>query len=264
MPDQPLTPDDVAALSPADARAAFARLLAHRVTVRAELAAIRGPQHDAWMVRNDAWRKAESKRRKKAKEPPLADLAADDLWQAMPADLRADGDALVAAYKNAEALLDVIRKGLDALAPAVVIDLDGDTDRILAWGATYPNQTDSTGYNRGSAEAYADVARMAGVPVHVVALCYWSPDCGGWRQDKYGRQQVNEGTYAAVVRVVSDLDVEVLQRRPGPSLVEWVRLCWKRGRNPRVYNPWLPHGFEDAHGLDYFGNYKAGHGQVAS
>jgi hypothetical protein len=40
------------------------------------------------------------------------------------------------------------------------------------------------------------------------------------------------------------------------DMVEWVRLCWKRGVNPRVYNPWLPHGFEAEHGLDFFGNRK--------
>jgi len=42
-------------------------------------------------------------------------------------------------------------------------------------------------------------------------------------------------------------------RRPGPTLREQVRLCWKRGVNPRVYSPFLPHGYEQSVGLDYFG-----------
>lgn len=36
-------------------------------------------------------------------------------------------------------------------------------------------------------------------------------------------------------------------------MVEVVRLCWKREVNPRVMYPFLPHGFEERHGLDYFG-----------
>lgn len=38
------------------------------------------------------------------------------------------------------------------------------------------------------------------------------------------------------------------------ELVETVRKCWARGVNPRVYFPFLPHGYEAQHGLDYFGN----------
>jgi len=38
------------------------------------------------------------------------------------------------------------------------------------------------------------------------------------------------------------------------DLVERVRLSWKRGVNPRVDAPFLPHNFEEKHGLDYFGN----------
>lgn len=48
---------------------------------------------------------------------------------------------------------------------------------------------------------------------------------------------------------------EIAQMKPALSLVERVRLCWKRGSNPRVDMPFLPHGFEEANGLDYFGNY---------
>lgn len=58
----------------------------------------------------------------------------------------------------------------------------------------------------------------------------------------------------AVVRVEDDLDVQILRRLPGIPLREQVRLCWKRGVNPRVFNPWLPHNFEHEAGLDYSGN----------
>jgi hypothetical protein len=58
-----------------------------------------------------------------------------------------------------------------------------------------------------------------------------------------------------VYRVYGCLDaasLDQIARRP-VDLVERVRLCWKRGTNPRVSMPFLPHGFEEKHGLDFFG-----------
>lgn len=45
-------------------------------------------------------------------------------------------------------------------------------------------------------------------------------------------------------------------KRKGVDMVELVRLCWSKGLNPRVYFPYLPHGFEERHGLDFFGGRK--------
>lgn len=62
----------------------------------------------------------------------------------------------------------------------------------------------------------------------------------------------------ATINVFVGLDavgVEVWKRRSYP-LREWVKGCWRRGVNPRVYNPFLPHGYEERVGLDYFGNEK--------
>jgi hypothetical protein len=47
---------------------------------------------------------------------------------------------------------------------------------------------------------------------------------------------------------------DLAMRKPVQSLKDWVKSCWKRGVNPRVYNPFLPAGFEEKVGLDYFGN----------
>ncbi len=56
------------------------------------------------------------------------------------------------------------------------------------------------------------------------------------------------------VLVAGDRDVALLHDKPDDvPLREWVRLCWKRGVNPRVYNPYLPHGYEEQNGLDFFG-----------
>jgi len=47
---------------------------------------------------------------------------------------------------------------------------------------------------------------------------------------------------------------EIIKRRPGLTTKEWLKRCLKLGANPRVYNPFLPHGLEAKLGLDYFGN----------
>ena len=46
------------------------------------------------------------------------------------------------------------------------------------------------------------------------------------------------------------MGLRALDYLDGPSLVEQVRMSWRRGVNPRVYNPFLPVGFEEKHGLD--------------
>jgi len=48
-------------------------------------------------------------------------------------------------------------------------------------------------------------------------------------------------------------DAEALFRGPRWTLREQVRQCWERGVNPRVYNPGIPHGFEESEGLDFYG-----------
>jgi hypothetical protein len=55
----------------------------------------------------------------------------------------------------------------------------------------------------------------------------------------------------------AELDVEIFKASPNIPLDEWVRRCWKAQCNPRVYSPFLPPGYEEAHGLDFFGGRKA-------
>lgn len=50
-------------------------------------------------------------------------------------------------------------------------------------------------------------------------------------------------------------DWQIVRAKPGVSVKEWIRRCWARGVNPRVMNPYLPHGLEEKYGLDYFGGY---------
>lgn len=48
----------------------------------------------------------------------------------------------------------------------------------------------------------------------------------------------------------------IVKAKPGQSLKDWIKSCWGRGVNPRVFMPGLPVGLEEKLGLDYFGNEK--------
>lgn len=104
----------------------------------------------------------------------------------------------------------------------------------VVYASTYSTQTRPGSYVRGAAERLADVAREYQIPVEVVP--------GNVPGDLH-----------VVAHVASQLDGEVLARKPGPPLREQVRRCWARGVNPRVYLPGLPHGYEERNGFDFQG-----------
>lgn len=106
-------------------------------------------------------------------------------------------------------------------------------------------------YAEGAAEMRADGFRVAGYEVRTTFVHPGTPmpanggpfpavDC--------------RGHYLVEADVKEDLDVEIVHRRSPPTLREVVRMCWKRGVNPRVYNPFLPWDYEKQEGLDQFGN----------
>lgn len=47
---------------------------------------------------------------------------------------------------------------------------------------------------------------------------------------------------------------EIVRRKPEIPLRDWLKMCWKNGVNPRVYNPFLRYGLEEELNIDYFGN----------
>lgn len=52
---------------------------------------------------------------------------------------------------------------------------------------------------------------------------------------------------------IDETGIEIINRKPGLSLKEWMKQCWGRGVNPRVMNPFIPAGLENKLGIDYFG-----------
>lgn len=126
--------------------------------------------------------------------------------------------------------------------------LSGDTWRTIETisGSSYRTQGfGANKYAEASAEQTADHYRHQGLDARVVCIKRPHPETVPWHY-------VHTNDYRIEVRA-EEVDIEIAKRRPGPTLKEWIRLCWKRGVNPRVYNPWLPYGIEKKLGLDYFG-----------
>ena len=98
-------------------------------------------------------------------------------------------------------------------------------------------------YTRESAERFADMARFHGFTAELRKV-------GTPFRDKWGIVYQDWGIFVDCSAAGWDL----LKRRPGQSLREWLKSCWGKGVNPRVYNPFLPYGIEEKLGLDYFGN----------
>jgi len=105
-------------------------------------------------------------------------------------------------------------------------------------------------YAKSVSDAKVDKATKYGIPAHVVTIS---------KPRKEQPYYASKGWVVPDVRfqvwvALDEVGCAILERKEDVSLREWVRLCWKRGVNPRVYAPMLPAGYEDKHDLDYFGN----------
>jgi hypothetical protein len=159
------------------------------------------------------------------------------------------GDTIAAKYKplfneRADALyreVSRLKKLLDELAPLAEVRRGDEWYHLDSRRAgDYRSQGyGAIKYAEGSVQLMADVARVEGFVDGVDLVVLTARDY--------------DDVVIAAVRVADAVDAEILRRCPPPSLREQVRLCWKRGVNPRVFNPFLPHGYEEKAGLDFFG-----------
>lgn len=153
----------------------------------------------------------------------------------------------VAAHKAATVVAyDVKRKELEKIADeaAAVTVIGTRPGAEWYYSDHYATAYQSTGsgekYARAMAEITAESIRAVGVGADV-------------RQ----HEASTKFAFFAVMAHCIEADLPILRRKAALPLVEMVRLAWKLGVNPRVYWPSLPHGFEEANGLDFFGNIRA-------
>jgi hypothetical protein len=229
-------------VTPTEARKQFTRLVATLTVIRSEWHA----RTDGLQANFNAERTrtlAALKPKVKGRKPPT--LLPDDIHNAMIAPYLIEADWCNVAY---EAERYRIEAELHELAPVTPIHPGEPRLYSTHHASSYSSQTAAFSYAKSRAELDADDARTAGLPVEVRPIVEKSPS-----MISVGKVHVSERA-EVWVPVAEQLDLEILRRRPKLSLREQVRLCWKRGANPRVYNPFLPHGYEEREAIDMQGN----------
>lgn len=134
---------------------------------------------------------------------------------------------------------------LQELAKSTAVPTTDEMVEIArASGGSYHTQGYSANkYAMGSAQSDADKAEYHGLRAEVRTIEKEKADNWGISYETYG-----------VFANTNEQGLALLDFKESPPLREQVRLSWKRGVNPRVYNPFLPHGYEEEEGIDYFGN----------
>ena len=186
----------------------------------------------------EAFFKAKFPRRKKI---DFDLLKGDPEFEAIFPRWKAKADQVMAAHAQAEKDFDakLIDEALEEIPATTflgqVYTSSASNYRSQGFGAS--------NYAEKSAESKADIARFHGFHAEVRPVGTEHRTNDGCRYQNYG-----------VFVNTTEIGWEMLIRRPGPTLKDWLKMCWKRGVNPRVFNPCLPHGLEEKFGIDYFGN----------
>ena len=228
-----------------DKRMEFAQVLAQLQAVREEYQRESAPDGPTQKAFDDDMM---SEARKLGKSKPASIRAAQkrlqtkapEVWAVIVGRWRWEAERLTKAYHDR---LSQLESQLRDLAPEAAL-LPGPA---RLWRTVSASSYSSQGYGaeryaQAAAQQYVDVAECAGIKAEVLRCEERGPTTG-----------CTLVSFEVRAEVAANLDLEILSRRPGPTLREQVRLSWKRGVNPRVYNPYLPHDYEARHGLDYFG-----------
>ena len=93
-------------------------------------------------------------------------------------------------------------------------------------------------YTKNAARLIADKALFYGLDAKVLP---------------YGKKYGDCQDYSVWINT-TDIGCRILDYKPNIPIKNWIKLCWKRGVNPRVYNPYLPYDIEKKLGINYFGN----------
>lgn len=153
--------------------------------------------------------------------------------------------AYEAAYASIKARREVLEGELRAAAEGAVVEpSESWTQYDCVFTVSYNSQGfGASQYAQCAAEMRADHARHYGIESRVTR------EDDGTAGDCFPAQE----RWNVLVRA-SELDVAILKAKPSPPLKDVLRSILKRGRNVRVFFPWLPWGTEAQLGLDAFGN----------
>ncbi len=149
-------------------------------------------------------------------------------------------------FEQHQAQLKTIDATLASLAETLPVWTNGTLRKaMIASAHTFMSQGyGASRYADRQAQMIADKARYHGLTAEV------RPEGTARTENRWG---ITYQDYAVWVNTDED-GWELLRRKAEVPLKEWLRLCWKRGVNPRVYDPFLRPGLEEELGIDYFGN----------
>ena len=235
LPEPPTFPE-----LPEDPREAFAALLAFRRTLN-----VIGQANDAFEARRDAVLRPAYKALFKHRKFIMAEAMAE--FPELCDHFETEAEAVVGGWRSLEKAADA---KLNELAAGIEPQPGTEWNRADVVNSTSYN-TQGFGahsYARGAAESYVPHYVQNGLKAKV-EVHRWDdrPDY----KPLYGKRS-DIADYVVMVKADA-LDIEIAKHRPGMTTREWVKWCWGNGKNPRVFQPMLPQGYEEAHGLDYFG-----------
>lgn len=225
-------------------RTQFKDLLEQQSILRKKKVALReeyNAEFDAMLRAHKPWAKIEDsyKLRNKAEKA----LTLDGLhWLQSP---------LVVKYKRLlqeyTEELNWIKVQLDRLAQALIPKTGSLWLPVrTVFGSSYHTQGfGANAYARGAAQNYALNFEVQGLETQVVEIERPRPKFPP-------RFYVHTSDWEVQVKA-THTDVEIAKRKPALSLREWVKACWAKQLNPRVFDPFLPYDLERKLGIDYQG-----------
>lgn len=160
------------------------------------------------------------------------------------APFRAWAEGMYGASKGRQEEIDEALKTLAGMLPIPAAETPVMFREV--WKGDYNSQGFGAGrYAQAKAKSYVDDAEQYGVRAEVRRVDWDEPI-------KTRYETITLKSYQVWV-YTTETGAEILRRKPMIPMREWVRKCWARGVNPRVYLPFLPHGYEEEAGLDFFG-----------
>jgi len=139
--------------------------------------------------------------------------------------------------RERKARREAILKLCDGLLPQ-----SGDKKIKVETRTTYEFSTQGGAavfYARNAANILAERIRGLGIEVSI--------------EETFYKDRVSGFAVFAFLR--EELDAELIRNKPF-DLREWLKACRRRGVEPRVFNPFLPHGLEEKLGIDNWENDK--------
>ena len=146
-----------------------------------------------------------------------------------------------AAMKKLDQMLDDVAQDVPVATTteywSLVETVSDDTYRSQGWGKAKYAKTD--------AELTAAKYKMLGILTELVRVS------GEERFGSFGTYTV--GAEWQVWAPADSVMIELIRRKDGLEIKDFLKLCWSRASNPRVINSFLPNGLEEKLGVNYHG-----------